>query len=70
MFFQSKLDRAMEWLKNKNKKSDSQESNSENIEDIRLEKDDILALIISALLVFGPIFIILSLIIYFVFKIG
>lgn len=60
----------MEWLKNKNKKSDSQESNSENIEDIRLEKDDILALIISALLVFGPIFIILSLIIYFVFKIG
>lgn len=70
MFFQSKLDRAMEWLKNKNKKSDSQESNSENIEDIMLEKDDILALIISALLVFGPIFIILSLIIYFVFKIG
>ncbi|MFY9285279.1 MAG: hypothetical protein ACOXZT_01540 [Tissierellaceae bacterium] len=70
MFFQSKLDRAMEWLKNKNKKPDSQESNSENIEDIRLEKDDILALIISALLVFGPIFIILSLIIYFVFKIG
>jgi len=60
----------MEWLKNKNKKPDSQESNSENIEDIRLEKDDILALIISALLVFGPIFIILSLIIYFVFKIG
>lgn len=70
MFFQSKLDRAMEWLKNKNKKPDSQESNSENIEDIMLEKDDILALIISALLVFGPIFIILSLIIYFVFKIG
>ena len=70
MFFQSKLDRAMEWLKNKNKKPDSQESNSENIEDIRLEKDDILALIISALLVFGPIFIILSVIIYFVFKIG
>ncbi len=70
MFFQSKLDRAMEWLKNKNKKPDSQESNSENIEDIKLEKDDILALIISALLVFGPIFIILSLIIYFVFKIG
>ena len=54
MFFQSKLDRNGV-AKNKNKKPDSQESNSENIEDIRLEKDDILALIISALLVFGPI---------------
>ena len=62
MIFQSKIDRAMKWLKNKNENIDS----DENIEDIKLDKTDILALIISALLVFGPILIILILIIVLV----
>ena len=62
MIFQSKIDRAMKWLKNKNENIDS----DENIEDIKLDKTDILALIISALLVFGPILIILILIIFLV----
>ena len=62
MIFQSKIDRAMKWLKNKNENIDS----DENIEDIKLDKTDILALIISALLVFGPILIILIFIIFLV----
>lgn len=60
----------MEWLKNKNKSSDSDEINDESIEDVKFEKTDILALIISALLVFGPIIIILSIILYFVLHMG
>lgn len=66
MFFQSKIDRAMKWLKDKNKTPDDGE---ENIEDIELEKTDILAIIISALLVFTPIFIVLFIILILVFKI-
>lgn len=70
MFFQSKLNRAMEWLKNKNKSSSSDEIHDENEEDLKLEKTDILALIISAVLVFSPIIIILMIILYFVLQIG
>lgn len=62
MIFQTKINRAMKWLKNKNKTSEYDEI----VEDIELEKVDILALILSALLVFGPIFIILILIIILV----
>lgn len=60
----------MEWLKNKNKRSDSGEINDESIEDVKFEKTDILALIISALLVFGPIILILLIILYFVLHMG
>lgn len=59
MMFQNKLDRAMDWLKNKNKISEG-----EIPENIQLEKNDFLAIIIAALLVFGPIIIILFIIIY------
>ena len=70
MIFQSKLDRAMKWLKNKNKKSDSSnELNDENQQDYQLDKTDILAIIISALLVFAPIIIILFIIAYFLSQI-
>lgn len=62
MFFQKKIDRAMRWLKEKN-----ENSSGENIGDQKLEKKDILALIISALLVFGPIFVILIAIILLVY---
>ena len=62
MIFQSKIDRAMKWLKNKNESIDS----DENMEEIKLDKTDILALVISALLVFSPIFIILILLIILV----
>ena len=67
--FQKKVDRAMNWLKEKNKKSDLDESIEElsrEDQDYKFDKADILALIISALLVFGPIFIILMLIVYLV----
>lgn len=78
MMFQSKLDRAMEWVKNRNRKSDNDKINGELEEDdlieqwdeenqdIKLDKIDILALIISALLVFLPIIIILLFIAYLV----
>ncbi|MDR7870630.1 MAG: hypothetical protein RIN55_07220 [Tissierellaceae bacterium] len=63
MFYKKKLDKMMEWLKNKNQDSDS----DEKIEDFKFDKTDILALIISALLVFGPVFIILIIILIFLF---
>lgn len=64
MFFQSKIDRAFKWLNEKNNKDD----NIEDKEDLELEKKDILAIIISAILVFSPIFIVLGLIIFFVLR--
>lgn len=64
VFFQSKIDRAFKWLNEKNNKDESSEEN----EDIELEKMDILAIIISAIIVFLPIFIVLGLIIFFVLK--
>lgn len=69
MMFQRKIDRAMNWLKEKNKKSDFDESInrlSEEDHNYKFDKTDILAAIISALLVFGPIFIVLGFIVYIV----
>lgn len=68
MMFQKKIDRAMNWLKEKNKKSDFDESGELSREDYnyKLDKTGIFALIISALLVFGPIFIVLMFIVYLV----
>ena len=71
MFFQKKIDKSMEWLKNKNKK-DTEISYDEPFDPkaeyeeenpIDLEKGDILALFLSALLVFSPIIIIIILVI-------
>lgn len=59
MMFQNKLDRAMKWIKNKNKDEDHEKDS------IELEKNDMLAIIISALLVFGPIILILFLIVFY-----
>jgi len=63
LFFQDKVDRAFKWLNDKNKKAEVEEN-----EDIELEKLDILAIIISAVIVFLPILIVLGLIIYFVLR--
>lgn len=62
MLFQKKLDRAMDWLKDK---SINEVENEENIE---IEKSDLPALFISALLVFGPIILILFLILLWTVK--
>lgn len=51
MMFHGKFNRAIEWLKRQNK--DRQQDFDE--EDLKLDRMDILALIISALLVFGPV---------------
>jgi uncharacterized membrane protein len=69
VFFQSKIDRAFKWLNEKNNKDiNSEDENFEDKEDMKLEKKDILAIIISAILVFSPIFIVLGLIIFFVLR--
>lgn len=57
MIFQKKIDRAFNWLKEKNKNQDS--NKDDNYEEVYLEKKDHLALILSALIVFSPIFIVL-----------
>lgn len=74
MMFQNKLDRAMEWLKNKNAPSQDNineydpkaEWEAEQDNNIKLEGKDILAIIISAIIVFGPILLLLAGIIYLV----
>lgn len=64
MFFQNKVDRAFKWLKDKNKAIDGNDEKDhdedmEIEEDVSLEKTDYLAMFISAVMVFAPIFIIL-----------
>jgi hypothetical protein len=52
MMLQKRVERVMEWLKVKNKSKGVEE-------DIELEKKDILAIIISAFIVFLPIILLL-----------
>lgn len=52
MFFQRKLNRAMDWTKSKSKKEEKLESED-------LEKNDLAAILIAAAIVFGPIFLFL-----------
>lgn len=49
----------MKWLENKNKDEDWEKDS------VELEKNDWLAIIISALIVFGPIILILFMIIFY-----
>lgn len=89
MFMQDKLDRAMKWLKERNKidnsvyENDAEKYLDENLpedydprkewmeeeEEIKLEKGDVLALILAAIIVFGPIFLVLFLILILVMRI-
>ncbi len=62
MMLQKKLERAMDWLKNRSNKEEGLEEN------IELEKNDLLALFISAILVFGPIILILLLILFWAMR--
>ena len=57
MLMQKKLDRAMAWLKSKTKDE----------EPVELEKNDLLAMLIAAAIVFAPIFLILFFILYLVY---
>ncbi|HHV46530.1 MAG TPA: hypothetical protein GXX53_06495 [Tissierellia bacterium] len=72
MFYQKKLDRAMKWLKEKSNSQSNINSTDEMLgyssENIELEKKDILAIIISAFLIFGPIFLVLIIIYLLVFR--
>ncbi|GAB6108615.1 hypothetical protein [Fusibacter bizertensis] len=85
MLFQGKIDRAQKWLEEKNKKSDVRDIvdpdlpidtraewlAEQNDEEFKLEKGDLLAIVLSAILVFGPIFLIMVIIGFIVyFSIG
>lgn len=73
MIFQSKIDRAMQWLTDKNKSAEVHDHDetsdapfdpraewlAEQESEMKLEKGDISAIIISALLVFGPVLLVL-----------
>lgn len=60
MLFQKKVDRSFEYMKEEGEKHGQtlQDYRKEN-EEMKLEKADIPAMIISALMVFGPILLIL-----------
>ena len=61
MYFDNrKNDRALEWLKKKN-------VSGEQLDPDRLSRKDILAIILSAIMVFGPIFLILLAILWLTF---
>ncbi len=70
MMLQKRIDRAMDWLKKQNKSEvdDSNEELEKDEEYVELEKNDILALFISSLLVFGPIVLVLIGIIIWAYK--
>ncbi|WP_352420803.1 hypothetical protein [Proteiniborus sp.] len=76
MMFQKKIDRAMNWLKERNKSVNSSELNdfdpkaewkAQESNKIELEKNDVLAIILSALIVFGPILLILIIMLILLF---
>ena len=76
MLFQKKVDRAFNWLKEKNRSRNGENvdnndnkdmcERSENDNKLELEKHDFAAMIIAALLVFAPILILLFIIILIV----
>lgn len=65
MMFQGKIDRAMDYLKSKNKR---EEDKPEYMDDIPFHKLDILAIIISGIIVMAPVFIVLIGILYLFLK--
>ncbi len=67
MLFQKRIDRAFDLLKEKNNVDDSNIDSDYREEDkIELEREDHIALFLSALIVFGPIFLVLIGILLFV----
>ena len=66
MFFQKKLDRSYDTLKflGDKKGEESEEELKEYKEREKLEFKDILAMILSALIVFGPLFLIIGLLMF------
>lgn len=76
MFFQKKINATMDWLKSKNPKEyveteelDSQVKWKGEEDHAYLDKKDMFALYLSALLVFSPVFIVLLLILIWSFKV-
>lgn len=66
MMFKKRIDRAFDWLREKTKGQDSNNDFNHEEEKIDLEKEDYIALALSALIVFGPIFLVLIIILLIV----
>ena len=66
MMFKKRIDRAFKWLSEKTKGQDSNKDFELEEEKIHLEKEDYIALFLSALIVFGPIFLVLIIILLIV----
>lgn len=66
MFFQKKLERSLDTMKylGDEKSEETEEELREFAEREKLEFKDVLAIILSALLVFGPLFLIILIIIF------
>jgi hypothetical protein len=66
MMFQKKIDRSMKWLKEKNKaldkKAEEWSEGKKEHNDLKLEAKDIIAIILSALMIFGPLILLLLII--------
>jgi len=60
MMFQKKIDRSMKWLKEKSKALDS--GTEEEKGSLKLEIKDMVAIVLSALMVFGPLVLLLLLV--------
>lgn len=66
LFYQKKIDRAFDWIKEKNPTHDKNDNNDHDNK-IIYNWQDYFAAIFTAFLVFSPIFIILILLMYFAF---
>ena len=68
MMFKKRIDRAFKWLKDKKNLENSIDdfNPKEEEEEIHLEKEDYIALFLSSLIVFGPIFLVLIIILLIV----
>ncbi len=67
MIFQKKIDRAMDWLHDKKQTSKYGSNVDAEEEQIELEKGDLLPIILSAIIVFGPVLLVFIAILLFVF---
>lgn len=67
MFFQNKIKRSFDTVKYLTGETEKREKIEEFKKENRLEFKDILAMIISGIMVFGPIFLIILLILFLIF---
>ncbi len=68
MFFQKKIERIVAFQREKAKEASKQYAHMEPDEDFKLDFKDIIAIILSAFIVFGPILLVLIGIMYLILR--